>query len=96
MFVIESDDADLLANLAGFLAHTLPGEVVVSEGRLCVELAGTLRPEAERRLLDRLVWAWQTERQVPPTASLAFTYVEQALDASCAGTASEPATEPTA
>jgi hypothetical protein len=54
VFAIETDEVALLEQLANFLAFKLP-VVVVEDGSLHVAIGETLRPPAQRRVIERLI-----------------------------------------
>ncbi len=88
MIAIDFEDETLLWSFADFLTFKLPGEVTRCGSRLLVALAGALEPGAERRVLERLLWAWQVEQGVEPPARVVFSAVRPAP--------AEPSTSPSA
>ncbi len=46
--------------------------MLLDEALHLVTVEGTLDPAAERRVLERLLWAWQVEQGVDPPARVSF------------------------
>ena len=78
MFVIEIDNRRLLDDFANFLEYKLPGVVTRGDDHLAVIIHGTLAPATQKRILQRLLWAWRVERKIKPPATARLTYRERA------------------
>ena len=78
MFVIEINNSELLDDFASFLEYKLPGVVNRDDGRLVVDLQGSLPPMMQERILRRLHWAWRVEHGVDPPPAR-FIYVAKTL-----------------
>lgn len=75
MFVVEIEEA-LLDSLGAFLTYIVPGRVTRSGGQLQISFDGTLDIEAQRRILERLIWAWRVERDIGPVVPHTLTHLD--------------------
>jgi hypothetical protein len=62
MFKIECDDGGLLDEFATYMETTLPVEIRRSEGRVLARFhSANLTDDVQRRVLERVAWAWRLE-----------------------------------
>jgi hypothetical protein len=80
VFVIEVKDEEQRLSLERFLAFKVPGLLFREGDRLQVVVRGALTPEAQQRLLERLLWAWQIEQQVDPRITVRLTHLADATN----------------
>jgi hypothetical protein len=52
-------DSGNLTSCENFLQHAFPGTIEREDDRLELTLRGTLAPGTERRVVERLLWAWR-------------------------------------
>ena len=74
MVSVDISDPGLRGSFAAFLRYKLEATVTESEGVLQIKFTGAvLAPPAQARLLERLLWAWHTERDVRVKTSALLT-----------------------
>ena len=62
---VRFNDPDNLANCANFFRHVFPGEVERNGRALDLTFRDdSLKPAAQRLIVDRLLWAWRRSHQI--------------------------------
>jgi len=62
---IRFNDPDNLASCESFLQHAFPGEIERSGNLLLLSFRrGSLGSSSERKVVERLLWAWRVSRRI--------------------------------
>jgi hypothetical protein len=70
MVRVEIRAPTLVEDLADYLTYKLNGSVVSRQGELYISFREPLSTDRELRLVERMVWAWRTERQIAAPATV--------------------------
>jgi hypothetical protein len=66
MVYVEIEDQTLRASLAAFFDARFGGSVFDREDAIKLDFrAPAMSPEVELRIVERLLWAWHTQEQLP-------------------------------